>query len=141
MTYRYVKSNALRLGQFVLLGEAVVRGISYMVTPPGVVITMDAAEQSLPIVVWGIIFVLFGLLGLVCESWIAYRKNVSERWYQGPDIAHAVLGIMFLVLMFSSADGVISRSPFYGFYSPYDMFLFAVGHWVFASRTRVHRAN
>lgn len=49
MTYRFVDERALRYGQIALLGEAVARGLNYIMAPPGQFAAMNQVEGSAPL--------------------------------------------------------------------------------------------
>lgn len=147
MTYRLVGEPALRFAQLVLLGEAVMRGIDYLIAPAGITATMTQAEQTLPLWIWGALCLIPGLAGLGAEAALQYKPvqasfrpkawERAERWlFRISDGAHAALALLFLVLFFSATAGVLLRQPLYGISTPYDLLAFSVGHWVFATRMR-----
>lgn len=139
LTLRFFPEKAVRAGQFVVLGEALVRGISYIVTPPATVVTMTAAEQTLPMTVWGIVFVALAVLGAGFQLWWIFRRpkfrNPLENWiHPVARVAHVILGILMIALSLSSLAGILDRTPLYGFYTPYDTAVLAYAHWVFTLR-------
>ncbi|MDP7729478.1 hypothetical protein [Mycobacterium sp. TY813] len=76
MTYRYVSDRALRYGQIALLGEAVARGLNYIMAPPGQFAAMNQVEDSAPLWAWGIIFISLGVLGWFGEALMSGTEPV-----------------------------------------------------------------
>ena len=86
MTYRYVSDIALRVGQIALLGEAVIRGLNYIMAPAGQVAAMNVVEQSAPLWAWGALFIGLGVLG-----WFGEALMSGTEPYRG-DRAHPRAG-------------------------------------------------
>lgn len=140
MTYRRVKPKSLLAGQLALLGEVVVRGGNYLISPPGDVVTMTQAEQTAPMWVWGVVCIGLGAAGILSELWLNRLDDPdTSRLARVPDTVHTVLMFLFLLLMLSATVGVLQRQPIYGISAPYDLLVFAIGHWVFANRVHVRK--
>lgn len=138
MTYRFVSDTALRVGQFALLIEAVVRGLNYLATPPRSSDALSQLELSAPLWVWGYTFIVFGVIGLFGEALLSgTQSNGSYNPRAWPSfIAHGALMFLFMAIAVGTAVGIAERQPVYGFVSPYDLLAFAVGHWMFARRRK-----
>lgn len=139
MTYRFVSDSALRVVQVGILTEAVVRGLNYIATPSQELsLLYDAADKSMPLWCWGLIFILFGVTGLLGELWMS-TNGTSVQWSHRawPSyLAHTGLMVLFGAFAFSAAAGVIARDGFYGFVTPYDFLFFAIAHWAYARRRK-----
>lgn len=138
MTYKFVSDTALRVGQFALLIEAVVRGLNYLVTPPRSSDALSQLEQSAPLWIWGYIFIVLGVLGLFGEALLSGTdSNGSYNPRAWPSfLAHGALMFLFAAIAVGTIVGIAQREPFYGFVAPYDLMAFAIGHWIFARRRK-----
>lgn len=139
MTYRYVSDTGLRVAQFALLLEAVVRGLNYLATPQGSP-ALTQMELTAPLWAWGVLFITLGVTGLFGEALMSGTTAPDGHLYNPrawPSFfAHSALMFTFLACAAASMISVAARTPFYGFVGPYDLFAFAVGHWVFARRRK-----
>lgn len=140
VTYRYVSDTALRVAQIFLLLEAVVRGLNYLASPPGSSITLNQLELTAPLWVWGWLFITLGAIGLFGEALMSGTKAPLGQIYNPrawPSFfAHSALMFTFITCSVATIVAVAQREPFYGFVGAYDLFAFAVGHWVFARRRK-----
>lgn len=138
MTYRFVTDSSLRVVQLAFLIEAIVRGLNYITTPDDYSLLYWQAQESMPLDMWGSIFVLFGVTGLFGE-WLMHGNGSTNKWDNKawPSfIAHIGLMVLFVGFSVSAMAGVTMRDGFYGFVVPYDLLIFAVVHWAFARRRR-----
>lgn len=140
MTYRLVPDYALRVAQFFLLLEAIVRGLNYLATPQGSSAALTQIELTAPLWVWGALFITLGAIGLYGEALMSGTRAPGGQLYNPrawPSFfAHSALMFTFIAWAVASLVSVSERQPFYGFVGSYDLFAFAVGHWVFARRRR-----
>ncbi|QFP94820.1 hypothetical protein SEA_MARSHAWN_34 [Mycobacterium phage Marshawn] len=142
MTYRFVRDSSLRIVQLGLLTEAVVRGFNYIRTPLAETsVVYDAAQETAPLAVWGSLFLAFGLLGLAGELWMQHRgrRGTTLEWSHlaWPSfVSHIGLMALFAAFAISAFVGVLTRSPVYGFVTPYDFVVFMLVHWAFARRRK-----
>ncbi|QXN73869.1 membrane protein [Mycobacterium phage Eaglepride] len=139
MTYRYTPPFGLRLLQLVILLEAMFRGFTYIVRPDTVMATTDVTKSA-PMEVWGVIFVVFAIIGLFGEALMSGvpidQESANGRAWPA-FIAHAGLMIMYLTLSLAYTDAVFSGE--FGLASaPVAMLVFAFIHWLFARRRKAH---
>ena len=142
MTYRYVPSFGLRIIQFTLLLESIVRGLMYLTMPdqPGAPLT--ELEQSAPLATWGVIFITFSVVGLFGE---ALMSGTEEHLNSGVNprawpsfVAHAGLMILYVTLTLAASATIIDRGMGYYAVVPYDLLMLAYLHWLFARRRKSH---
>ena len=139
MTYRFVTNTSLRIVQIGLLLEAIVRGVNYLVTPSDASMLYHAAQGTMPLYVWGIMFIAMGLIGLLGELWMSYNGSTlgwdNRSWPSF--ISHIGLMALFAGFAASAVVGIVERgAPFYGFVTPFDFVVFSVAHWAFARRRK-----
>lgn len=138
MTYRFVDERALRYGQIALLGEAVARGLNYIMAPPGQFAAMNQVEGSAPLWVWRTVFISLGVLGWFGEALMSGTEPV-----RGPNprawlsfIAHLALLCVYAAMTLGSFVAVMQQHPRYGWLNTYDLLGMAVANWIFARRRR-----
>lgn len=129
MTYRYVPPMLYRLGQFALLVEALIRGLSYFVGH-GVTQTVEVAALSAPVPVWGGAFILFATLGITGE--ILMDTSRSEHRYWPSLLGHSGLMCLFVAMTLA---GVFAAGAT-GIVPPTTAALLALWHWIFARRRK-----
>lgn len=138
MTYRYVSNRALRYGQIALLGEAVARGLNYIMAPAGQFTAMNQVEASAPLWAWGFIFIGLGVLGWFGEALMSGtepgRGPNPRAWV--PFLAHLALLCVYAAMTIGSAVAVMQQHPRYGWLNTYDLLGMAVANWIFARRRR-----
>lgn len=110
--------------QVCVLVAAVLRGLDYLASPLGSTRGLSVIEQALPMPLWGWLFLLGGLLGLL--------GLVADGWPLSA-VGHVVLASVYAGFAVGSLIEVLSRSPIEGWRTPADWALvFAVIHWGYA---------
>lgn len=150
MTYRYVDEKRLRIAQIVLLFVAVAWGVDYIITPhselPPSLLVVEAAA---PLPVWGLGFLIFGLMGIAGELWMEFGRHhpvlhtpkvpaicrAENRWWPS-FTAHAVLIGLFSAVAMGQALVLVLDWHLWGLRGPVMLGAFAVGNWVFMKRRR-----
>lgn len=138
MTYRYVTEAALKVGQIALLGEAIVRGLNYILAPPTEFVAMNTVQDSAPLWVWGILFISLGVAGWFGEALMSgtepYHGQNPRAWPSF--LAHTALMCTYLSIAIGAFVAVVQQHPRYGWLSVYDLLGMAVANWIFARRRR-----
>jgi len=133
-----VSDRALRYGQIALLGEAVARGLNYIMAPAGQFTAMNQVEASAPLWGWGSIFISLGVLGWFGEALMSgtepSRGHNPRAWV--PFLAHLALLCVYAAMTIGSAVAVMQQHPRYGWLNTYDLLGMAVANWIFARRRR-----
>jgi hypothetical protein len=140
MTYRYAPLLGLRVLQVVVLVEAIARGLAYILTPHTVLGRTDIVNSA-PIEVWGTIFIIFGLAGLLGEvlmSGYSPASGIGANPRAWPSfLAHSGLMIMYFTLSLAYLEAAVDGDPSLSS-SPAAMLVFAYVHWLFARRRGSH---
>lgn len=138
MTYRFVSNTALRIGQIALLGEAVIRGMNYILTPPEEIPAMNSVEASAPLWMWGGLFVGLGVLGWFGEALMSGTEHVvGDNPRAWPSfLAHSALMCTYLAMALGSFASVMQQHPRYGWLIAYDLLGATIGNWIFAKKRR-----
>jgi len=132
VTWRLVRADALQFVQLYLLAAAVVRGVDYMLTPPGSSVLLNTAEQAMPLWVWACAFMLCGVLGLVGEWWMHF--GISPLRWLGSYTAHSALTGLYVAVGTGALIDVLARAPMHGFRTPAEWFAIALAHAMFVRR-------
>ncbi|OCB43952.1 hypothetical protein A5721_22955 [Mycobacterium vulneris] len=132
MTWRLVHTDALQLVQLYVLAAAVVRGVDYLITPPGSSEVLNLIERAAPLWFWAVVFIAFGVLGLAGEWWMSFGVS-TNRWIASY-IAHAGLVALYLAVGIGALSDVLDRNPPYGFRTPMEWIFIAVVHAIFVRR-------
>ncbi|BBX09505.1 hypothetical protein [Mycolicibacterium aichiense] len=139
MTYRYTPPFGIRVLQIVILCEAILRGIAFILTPQVTLATTDIVASA-PIQVWGAGFITFAVVGLFGEalmSGVPLSANDSSARAWPSFVAHSGLMILYsaMTLAYVAAvfDGEHALST-----APGAMAVFAYVHWLFARRKKSH---
>jgi hypothetical protein len=149
MTYRFVDEKRLRFAQLVLLALAVVWGFDYFIQPIEAAVTLTVVEKAAPLPAWGFAFLFFGAMGLIGELWMETGRHhpnphnpdvrpiwrAENRWWPS-FIAHAALLSLYTAVGFGYVLEMATNWHLWGVRSPFAMFSFAVGHWVFMRRRK-----
>lgn len=137
MTWRVVSKRSVRNLQFGLLLVSTIWGLDYLLPPTenGNVLTFFEAKSYLPIHTWGQIMVSAGIMGLVCEGFLARNEYRYRKLWVGSWIAHTLFGGIFIALSLGSfLATVINNEGWYGFRTPALWCFIALAHWSFARR-------
>ncbi|AJA43329.1 minor tail protein [Mycobacterium phage Sbash] len=132
MTWRLVRTDTLQLVQLFVLAAAVVRGMDYLITPPGSSEVLNLIERAAPLWFWAAVFIAFGMLGLVGEWWMSFGVS-PQRWIASY-IAHAALVGLYVAVGLGALVDVLDRQPPYGFRTPLEWMFIAVVHAIFVRR-------
>ncbi|QFG10048.1 membrane protein [Mycobacterium phage IdentityCrisis] len=132
MTWRLVRTDTLQLVQLFVLTAAVVRGVDYLITPPGSSEVLNLIERAAPLWLWASVFIAFGLLGLAGEWWMSFGIS-THRWIASY-IAHAGLVALYLAVGLGALSDVLDRNPPYGFRTPMEWMFIAAVHAIFVRR-------
>lgn len=140
MTYRFVSAAALKVGQIALLGEAIVRGLNYVIAPPSEFVALNKVQESAPLWAWGIVFISLGVAGWFGEALMSGTEPYSKG-RQNPRawvsfLAHSALMCVYLAITTGAFVAVVQEHPRYGWLSVYDLLGMAVANWIFARRRR-----
>lgn len=132
MTWRLVRADALQFIQLYLLAAAAIRGIDYLLTPPGSSAVLNTAEQAAPLWWWATAFITFGLVGLAGEWWMNF--GVSPRRWTLSYLAHAALAGLYAAVGVGALIDVLERHPLHGFRTPVEWLAIGLAHAVFVRR-------
>lgn len=132
MTWRLVRDDALQFVQLYLLAVAVVRGVDYLITPPGSSAVLYFIERAAPLPVWALMFITLGIVGIAGEWWIGFGAS-PHRWLASY-VAHAALASVYTAVGVGALIEILSRQPIYGFRTPVEWLLIAAMHAIFVRR-------
>lgn len=142
MTYRYTPTFALRIIQLVILFEAIMRGLMYLLIDKQTTQELSALEQSAPLAVWGGVFIAFGVLGLFGEALMsgteAYMGSRGNPRAWASFMAHASLMILYVTLSLAYTASITEKGLAFMALVPYDLLMLAYLHWMFARRRKSH---
>lgn len=131
MTWRLVRDDALQFVQLYLLAVAVVRGVDYLLTPPGVD-TISLIERAAPLPVWAAAFIVLGVAGMAGEWWVNFGSS-PHRWTVS-FVAHAGLAAAYTAIGVGALIEILSRDSIHGFRAPVEWLLIAAMHAIFVRR-------
>lgn len=110
--------------QAAILLAAVSRGLDYLLPPRGPLNTLSVIEKAMPIELWGALFLVGGLFGLV--------GLYVNRWPIAA-VGHVILLATYAAFAVGAFLDVLGRDSLEGWRTPLDWALvFAVIHWGFA---------
>lgn len=110
-----------------LLGSAILMslvisismGLDYTARPPSTAPTLSVVEQSMPLDVWGILFLFFAGIALV--------GNVFETW-PAAILGHGVLAFIYLAISFGVIWSLVENWQGYGWNTGVIYLVFAAFH-------------
>ncbi|QBP31053.1 membrane protein [Mycobacterium phage Refuge] len=139
MTYRYAPQYGVKILQLVVLVEALIRGLAYVLTPQVSLLVATDITESAPVYTWGAAFLFFSVLGLFGEALMS-GANVApggtpRAWPSF--IAHAGLMILYATLTLAYANAVFNGQDNLAS-APAAVAAFAYVHWMFARKRSGH---
>jgi len=146
VVYRWVSDDRLRLAQIALLTLACIWGADYLITQPKG--SLDYVEHVIPLNLCGVLFLFFGVMGIIGELWmelgrsqkaslvnIPFICHAQNRWWPS-FAAHAGLCALYSALTAGYLAEMFVHWHLWGMRTPAVMFAFAAMHWAFTQRRR-----
>jgi hypothetical protein len=133
MTYRYVPQRWRLVAQLTtLLGTAAI-GISLVLTPtPAEDPRTTEFEQAMGADAWGLMLIVFGVLGVICEgSGVIWH---TRKLFWVVSMCHIVLFSLMLVYGAAALWGLIDRGQWWNFAAPVLAVMIAIWHYAYIMR-------
>lgn len=140
MTYRYLPNYALRMIQMVLLFEAIIRGVIYIVARHQLIPELAVITRSAPLAVWGTAFVAFGTLGLFGEALLSGTPEATSTEYTPRALpsflAHAGLMTLYAAWTLATFAAMLPPPTVPWASMPYDLAMLSLLNWLYARRRK-----
>lgn len=137
MTWRMVSKRSIRNIQFGLLVVSTIWGLDYLLPPneDGKVLNFIEKHAFLPLPVWGGIMVFAGILGIVCEFFLARSEKKYWRLWVGSWFAHVLFASIYFMLAYGSfISAPLATEGWAGFSTPVAWAFIALLHTAYARR-------
>jgi FtsH-binding integral membrane protein len=122
------------VAQLATLATTAALGVSIAYTPPKLDAKLTVIEQTMSAKPWALAMLAAGLVGLVIESFVAYRKSTDATFLWLVSICHIICMSVMLGYSLSAVASLVRTGHWYAFGGPVLGLYIALMHYVYIKR-------